>query len=46
MGAENPVTSCDLQVFVDEVAESVLSYDTDGRSEAWRGAARGRSLIQ
>ena len=46
VGAENPVTSCDLHVFVDEAAESVSSKDADGRPGAWRGAACGRSLIQ
>ena len=46
VGAENPVTSCDLHVFVDEAAESVSSKDADGRTGAWRGAACGRSLIQ
>ena len=45
VGAENPVTSCDLHVFVDEAAESVSSKDADGRAGTWR-AACGRSLIQ
>jgi len=27
VGADNPVASCDQQVFVDEAAEPVSSYD-------------------
>jgi hypothetical protein len=46
VGAENPVTSCDLHVFVDEAAESVSSKDADGRTGTWRGTACGWSLIQ
>jgi hypothetical protein len=42
VGAENWVTSCDLQVLVDEAAEPVLSEHTDGRPGTWRAAACGR----
>ena len=35
MGAENPVTSCDLQVFVDEAAEPVSSQRPDCRAGVW-----------
>lgn len=29
MGVENDVTSCDLRVFVDESAESIMPQDSD-----------------
>jgi len=32
VGAENPVTLCDLHVFVDEPAEPVSSEQRDGRA--------------
>ena len=46
VGAENPVTSCDLHVLVDEAAEPVSSERPDGRAGTWRSAACGRALIQ
>lgn len=46
MGAENPVTSCDLHVFVYEAAESVSSQWPSGRAGAWGSVACGRVLIQ
>ena len=46
MGAENRVTSCGLQVFVDEAAEPVSSLHADGRSRTWQGSAYGRPLVQ
>ena len=46
MGAENPVTSCDLQVLVNETAESVSSQWSDGRSGGRGSAACGRMLIE
>ena len=45
MGAENSVTSCDLQVLVDEAAEPVPSEHADGRHGTWR-VAGGRVLVQ
>ncbi len=46
VGAENRVTSCDLQVLVDEAAESVSSEHADARSGTWWGVACGRALVQ
>ena len=46
MGAENGVTSRDLQVLVDEAAEPVPSEDADVRSRTRRDCTCGRSLIQ
>ena len=46
MGAENRVTSCSLQVFVDEAAEPVSSLHADGRSRTWQGSAYGWPLVQ
>ena len=46
VGAENRVTSCSLQVFVDEAAEPVSSLHADGRSRTWQGSAYGRPLVQ
>ena len=46
VGAENPVTSRDLHILVDETAEPVASQRPDDRSGGWRGTARGRALIQ
>jgi len=46
VGAENPVTSCDLQVLVNETAESVSSQWSDGRSGGRGSAACGRMLIE
>jgi hypothetical protein len=44
--AENQVTSCDLQVHVDEAAEPVSSEHADGRPKTWWGTAYGRALIE
>jgi hypothetical protein len=46
VGAENRVTSCDLQVLVDEAAEPVPSEHADGVPGFWRGVACGRVLVQ
>ena len=46
VGAENRVTSCGLQILVDEAAEPISSKHADGRPGTWRDAACGRSLIQ
>ena len=46
MGAENPVTSCDLHVFVYEAAESVSSQRLDCCLGAWGSGACGRVLMQ
>ena len=46
VGAENPVTSRDLHILVDETAEPVASQRPDDRSGGWRSTARGRALIQ
>ena len=46
VGAENRVTSCDMQVLVDEAAEPVSSEHADGRPRTRRGAACGRALIE
>jgi hypothetical protein len=46
VGAENPVTSCDLHVLVEEAAEPDSSERVDGRPGTWRAAACGRALIQ
>jgi hypothetical protein len=46
VGAENPVMSCDLHIFVNEAAQSVSSERPDGRPGTWRSGARGRVLMQ
>ena len=46
VGAENSVTSCDLQVLVDETAEAVSSEWSDGRAGGRGSAACGRVLIE
>ena len=46
VGAENPVTSRDLHILVDESAEPVASQRPDDRSGGRRRTARGRALIQ
>jgi hypothetical protein len=46
VGAENRVTSCDMQVLVDEAAEPVSSEHAVGRPRTRRGAACGRALIE
>ena len=42
VGAENPVTSCDLHVLVYEAAESVSAQWPNGRAGASGSVARGR----
>ena len=44
MGAENPVTSWDLHIFVYETAEPVSSQRPDGRCGGRGSAACGRLL--
>src|SRR5215212_6405439 len=46
VGAENWVTSCDLQVFVDEAAEPVPSEHANARPGTWRGVGGGWALVQ
>jgi hypothetical protein len=46
VGAENPVTTCDLHVFVFEAAESVSSQRLDCCCGAWGSGACGRVLMQ
>jgi len=46
VGAENWVTSCDLQVFVDKAAEPVPSEHADARSGKRRDVACGWALVQ
>ena len=46
MGAENSVTSCDLQILVNEAAEAVSSLRSDGRAGGRGSAACGRVLIE
>ena len=46
VGAENPVTSRDLHILVDETAEPVASQRPDDRSGGRWDTARGRALIQ
>ena len=45
VGAENSVTSCDLQILVYEASESISSQGPNGRS-GWQGSAAGRVLIK
>ena len=46
VGAESWVTSCDLQVFVDEAAEPVPSEHADARPGTRRGVGCGWALVQ
>jgi len=46
VGAENPLTSCDLHVLVYEAAESVSSQWSECRSGRWGSGACGRLLMQ
>jgi hypothetical protein len=41
VGAENPVTSSDLHIFVDDAAEPVSSLRPESRPGTWRSGARG-----
>jgi hypothetical protein len=45
VGAENPVTSCDVHVLVYQVAEPVSSYGPDGRAGGRGVRPCGRMLI-
>jgi hypothetical protein len=44
-GCRNPVTSCDLQVFVDETAEAVASEVANVRAIGWRRGSSGMWLL-
>lgn len=46
VGAENPVTSRDLHVFVYEAAEAISSQRPNGRLGGRRSAARRRELME
>jgi hypothetical protein len=46
VSAENRVTSCDLQVLVDDAAEPVSSEHADARPRTRLCAACGRALVQ
>ena len=46
MGAENPVTSRDLQILVDEAAEPISAQWPDCRAGAWGRVASGRALVE
>jgi hypothetical protein len=46
VGAENPVTSCDLQVFVYEAVDPVSLQWPDCRTGVWGSAAGGWVLIE
>ena len=45
VGAENPVTSCDLPVHVYETAESISSQWSECSSGPWGSGACGRLLM-
>jgi hypothetical protein len=46
VGAENRVTSCYLQILVDEAVKPVSSEHAGGRPGTWRVAGCGRALVQ
>jgi hypothetical protein len=46
VGAENSVTSCDLQILVYETTEAISSQWPNGRSGGWGSASGGRLLIE
>ena len=46
VGAENPVTSCDLHVLVYQAAESISSHRPECSSRRWGSGACGRLLMQ
>jgi hypothetical protein len=46
VGAENSVTSCDMQILVHQAAEAVSSYRSNGRAGGRASAACGRVLIE
>jgi hypothetical protein len=46
VGAENPVTSCDVHVLVEEAAEPVSSERADGCARTRGSAGCGRVLIE
>jgi hypothetical protein len=46
VGAENPVMSCDLDILVDEAAESGSSQWPDDRCGSWSSGALGWALLK
>jgi len=46
VGAENPVTSCDLHILVQKASEPVSSQRPDGRAGGRGSAACGRELTE
>src|SRR3954449_988148 len=46
VGAENPVTSCDLHILVHEAAESISSLRPECCSGRWGSGACGRLSMQ
>ena len=46
VGAENPVTSCDVHVLIYESAESVSSQRPDCRAGGWGSGACRRVLVE
>jgi uncharacterized protein YndB with AHSA1/START domain len=46
VGAENPVTSRDVHVLVEEAAEPLSSEHVNGRAGGSRGVVHGRALVQ
>jgi hypothetical protein len=46
VGAENPVTSRDLQILVYEAAEPISTQRSDRRAGAWGSGVGGRALMQ
>ena len=47
MGAENPVTLCDLGIFADQAAEPVPAQNPDGCARAsWMRTPGRRALLQ
>jgi hypothetical protein len=46
VGAENPVTSCDLHILVYEATEPIASERPNGRAGVWGSAACGRVGFQ
>jgi len=46
VGAENPVTSCDVHVLVEEAAEPVSSTDVDGCAGGSQSVVYGWALMQ
>jgi hypothetical protein len=46
LGAENPVASCDLRIFVDQAAEPIPAQDPDVRAQGGLIAPGRRLLLQ